>query len=317
MFIGDLWRRLRFLVTERYFDGDLEDEMRLHIEMEANDLARAHGISADEARRRAAIAFGGVDRFAEEHRDARGARWLEEVIYDVRYAARALRRSPGFTLTATLVLALGIGASTAMFSAVDAVLVSRLPYPQDDRLVRIYQQNSPTNLFGLSAADYLAVVAQQRSFIAVGAQRGREATLAIDGRVRRSIIAAADCGFFSALGVQVARGRLITASDIASNSFVAVATHPFAVREFGGDGSAAVGKTVTIDGVAYSIVGVFGASVRDLAATRAELWTGMRVPTPERRGPFNMRVIARLAQHVAIHDDDRIAPDHQRVRHIA
>ena len=147
-----------------------------------------HGIPAGEARRRAAIAFGGVDRFAEEHRDVRGVRWAEEFAQDARHAARALMRSPGFTLTATLVLALGIGASTAMFSAVDTVLVSRLPYPEDDRLVRIYQQNSPTNRFGLSAADYLAVVAQQRSFVAVGAQRGREATLAIDGRVRRSNI---------------------------------------------------------------------------------------------------------------------------------
>jgi len=128
----------------------------------------------------------------------------------------------------------------------------------------------------------------------VGAQRGREATLAVDGRVRRSNIAAADAGFFSALGVRVARGRLVTASDIASNAFVAVASHAFAVREFGGDGSSAVGKAVTIDGVAYSIVGVLDESVRELAGIRAELWTALKVPTPERRGPFNMRVIARL-----------------------
>jgi macrolide transport system ATP-binding/permease protein len=295
-----LARRLRALVHRDSLDRDVDDEMRLHIEMEANELARAHAVSPDEARRRAAIAFGGVDRFAEEHRDARGVRWLEEIAYDVRYAARALRRSPGFTLTATLVLALGIGASTAMFSAVDAVLVSRLPYPDDDRLVRIYQQNSPTNLFGLSAVDYLAVVAQQRSFSAVGAQRGREATLAIDGRVWRSSIASADAGFFSALGVRAARGRLVTASDIASNAFVAVATHAFAVREFGGDGSGAIGKTVTIDGVAYSIVGVLGESMRDLAGFRAELWTAFKVPTPERRGPFNMRVIARLKDGVTL-----------------
>ena len=289
-----LARRLRALIHRDSLDRDVDDEMRLHIEMEANELARVHGIPVDEARRRAVIAFGGVDRFAEEHRDARGVRLVEEIAYDVRYAARALRRSPGFTLTATLVLALGIGASTAIFSAVDAVLVSRLPYPADDRLVRIYQQNSPTNRFGLSAADYLALAAQQRSFAAVGAQRGREATLAVDGRVTRSNIAAADAGFFSALGVRVARGRLVTASDIASNAFVAVASHAFAVREFGGDGSSAVGKAVTIDGVAYSIVGVLDESVRDLAGIRAELWTALRVPTPERRGPFNMRVIARL-----------------------
>ena len=295
-----LARRLRALIHRDSLDRDVDDEMRLHLEMEANELARVHGIPVDEARRRAAIAFGGVDRFAEEHRDARGVRWVEELAHDVRYAARALRRSPGFTLTATLVLALGIGASTAIFSAVDAVLVSRLPYPEDDRLVRIYQQNSPTNRFGLSAADYLALAAQQRSFLAVGAQRGREATLAVDGRIRRSNIAAADAGFFSALGIRVARGRLVTASDITSNAFVAVATHAFAVREFGGDGSSAVGKAVTIDGIAYSIVGVLDESARDLAGIRAELWTALKVPTPERRGPFNMRVIARLKDGVTL-----------------
>src|SRR5690349_18995271 len=213
-----LARRFRALIHRDSLDRDVDDEMRLHIEMEANDLARVHGIPAGEARRKAVIAFGGVDRFAEEHRDARGVRWVEELTQDARYAARVLRRSPGFTLTATLVLALGIGASTAMFSAVDAVLVSRLPYPDDDRLARVYQQNSPPNRFGLSAADYLAVVAQQRSFSAVGAQRGREVTLAVEGRVMRSNIAGADAGFFSARGIQMARGRLITPDEIASNS---------------------------------------------------------------------------------------------------
>jgi hypothetical protein len=134
----------------------------------------------------------------------------------------------------------------------------------------------------------------------VGVQRGREVTLAIDGRVRRSNIASADAGFFSALGVRVARGRLVTASDIAMNAFVAVASHGFAVREFGGDGSSAVGKTVTIDGVAYSIVGVLRESARDLAGVRAELWTALMVRPPERRGPFNMLVIARLKDGVTV-----------------
>ena len=80
-------------------------------------------------------AFGGVSRFQEEHREARGVRWLEEVAGDVRYAARSLARAPAFSLSAVLVLALGIGASTAVFSAIDAVLLTRLPYPADERLV--------------------------------------------------------------------------------------------------------------------------------------------------------------------------------------
>ena len=132
-----LARRLRALTRRDSLNRDVDAEMRLHIDLEASEIARAHGLSLDEARRRAAIAFGGVDRFAEAHHDARGVRWLEDFGQDARYAARALRRSPAFTITATLVLALGIGASTAIFSAVDAVLVSRLPYPDDGQLVRL------------------------------------------------------------------------------------------------------------------------------------------------------------------------------------
>jgi hypothetical protein len=231
---GRLARRIRALLHRDALDRDIDDEMRLHIEMEANELARVHGLSAAEAGRRAAISCGGSTGSPRSTmmRSSAGS-----VAADVRLALRRLANSPGFTIVATLTLALGIGASTAIFSAVDTVLVSRLPYPADDRLVRIYQQNSPTNRFGLSAADYLALAAQQRSFASVGALRGREVTLAVDGRVRRSTIGAADAGFFSALGVRAARGRLVT-KRYPANAFVAVGPR-FAVREFGGDGSSA------------------------------------------------------------------------------
>ena len=289
-----LARRLRALSRRDSLNRDVDAEMRLHIDLEASELARAHGLSPHEARRRATIAFGGVDRFAEAHHDARGVRWLEDFGQDARYAARALRRSPAFTITATLVLALGIGASTAIFSAVDAVLVSRLPYPDDGRLVRIFEQHSPANRWGVSAADYQAIVAQQRSFTTVGALRTRDATVDVGGRVRRATVASADPGFFSTLGVRAERGRLITTSDNAPDAFGTVVTHDFAVREFGGDGADAIGKPVTIDGITYTILGVLDRELRDLAGVRADLWSALKLATPDRRGPFNLRVIARL-----------------------
>ena len=165
-----LARKARALFQRDVLNRDVDAEMRLHIEMEAHELERTRGLAPDEAYRQATLAFGGVDRFAEAHHDVRGIRWLEDLWQDVRYAARALRRSPAFTITAALVLALGIGASTAIFSAIDAVLVSRLPYPEDDRLVRIFQQNSPTTRFGLSTADYQGLVAQPAQL--VRARRG-------------------------------------------------------------------------------------------------------------------------------------------------
>ena len=295
-----LARQLRALVHRDSLNRDVDAEMRMHLELEAEQLVRDRGLAPEEARRQAALAFGGVDRYAEAHHDARGVRWLEEVAQDARYSARALRRAPGFTITATIVLALGVGASTAIFSAVDAVLVSRLPYRDDHRLVRIYQQNSPTNRFGTSVVDYQAIVAQQRSFDAVGAVQRRDAAIQIGPTARRGTIALADAGFFAALGVRANRGRLIGQGDSASDRFVATVAYDFAAREFGGDGSRAIGKTVTIDGVSYTIVGVLEPEHRDLAGVRANVWSSLVLGTPERRGPFGLRVIARLKDDVTL-----------------
>ena len=295
-----LARQLRALVHRDSLNRNVDAEMRMHLELEAEQLVRDRGLAPEEARRQAALAFGGLDRYAEAHHDARGVRWLEEVAQDARYSARALRRAPGFTITATIVLALGVGASTAIFSAVDAVLVSRLPYRDDHRLVRIYQQNSPTNRFGTSVVDYQAIVAQQRSFDAVGAVQRRDAAIQIGPTARRGTIALADAGFFAALGVRANRGRLIGQGDSASDRFVATVAYDFAAREFGGDGSRAIGKTVTINGVSYTIVGVLEPEHRDLAGVRANVWSSLVLGTPERRGPFGLRVIARLKDDVTL-----------------
>jgi putative ABC transport system permease protein len=287
-------RRVRALLHGHTLNQEVSAEMRLHLELEAEELVRSQGLSPAEARRRAAVAFGGVSHHMEGHRDARGVRWFEDLGQDMRYAARALRRSPAFTLTAGLVLALGIGASTAIFSAVDAVLVSRLPYPEDDRLVRIYEQNSPKNRWGLSTVDYQAIIAQQRSFTSVGALRSRDASIAVGTNVNSGTVASVDAGFFTTLGIRAARGRLISAGDDAPDQFVAVLTHDFAARQFGGDGASALGKTITVDGVAHTVIGVLATGVRDLGGVRAEVWSTLKLPTPQRRGPFGMYVIGRL-----------------------
>ena len=261
--------------------------MRHHLELEAEDLARAHGLSAGEARRRATISFGGLTRHQEAHRDARGIGWLEHVLRDLRHAARGLRRSPGFTLSAVLVLALGIGSTTAVFSAVNAVLRN----PAHNDLAIVFFRGFPS----LSTVDYLAILEQQRTFSAVGAMRRGEAAFRADGEPERIRVGRVSSGFFQVLGVRPVAGRLIEPGDEPPGADrVAIVSHALAVRALGGP-EVAVGRSVTVDGIAHTVVGVLPPPSEALLADRADVWPALQLEPPTRRGPFGMLVVARLA----------------------
>lgn len=295
--IGLRWRAL---FRSAAIDRDLNEEMHQHLELEAEELVRTEGLSVGEARRRARIAFGGVDRYAEAHRDARGWRWLEDLGQDIRYSIRGLRRTPAFTLSAIAVLALGIGSSTAMFSAIDAVLLTRLPYPHDDQLVRIYEQNSPSNRFSISTVDYEAVLAQQRSFSAVGAANARSAAVSAGGDPVQMTTGRATAGFFRVLGIKVARGRDIEPEDERPGApGVAVVGDAFATRTLGGP-AVAVGRSIVVEGTSYTVVGVLPPGVTELAGLRTEVWPALQVVPRERRGPFWLRLIARRLPGVTL-----------------
>jgi putative ABC transport system permease protein len=141
--LRELVSRLAGRMRGPRFESEMDEELRFHIRMQTEQLVRS-GVSPNEARRRALVEFGGLEQTREDCRDAVGIRLLNDLIHDLRYAVRALLRSPGFTFVAVMTLALGIGANTAVFSVVNTLLLQPLPFDEPDRLVMLWEQNPET-----------------------------------------------------------------------------------------------------------------------------------------------------------------------------
>jgi predicted permease len=286
--------RWRAFFQKKRLDREVDEEMRLHIEMEAEEL-RSRGLSPETAKREALVAFGGVERYKEAHRDERGVRWLEESLLDIRYAARALIKSPAFTLSSVLVLALGIGASTTVFGAINAVLLSRLPYPHDEQLVEVDLWNAMANTWHMSVVDYRALEAGQHSFSAVGAEAPHDVAVQVGGTdAVRQTLGYVTAGVFRALDVQAAKGRVIEPSDERLGAPpVAVVSARFAAQ-------AGLGASITLDGIPHTIVGILPPGVTRLGRLSGDIWPALQLEPPTRRGPFFLIGIARLANGVTL-----------------
>jgi putative ABC transport system permease protein len=292
-----LWRRVRALVTRDRFDADLEEEMRLHVDMRARRLEAA-GHDADDARREAQARFGHPTRHVERSRDAWGLRGVEAVLQDVHYAVRLLARNPGFSAVAIIALALGIGATTAIFSVVDAVLLRPLPFGDPARLVALWEDGSS---FGFpkntpapgNYADWTHVSALSGA----AALDTRDFNLTGDGRPEKVGGAGATATFFQVMGVSPALGRAFTAAEDAPGTpaRVAVIGHGLWIRRFGGDRNI-LGRSVLMNGQQYSIVGVmpprFAYPFREI-----EIWVPIGFTGEElsNRGGHYLWVVGRLA----------------------
>ena len=303
--VRDVWVRLGGLGRRAAQEREMDEEMRFHVDMQTAKNVRL-GLSPEEARRRALVSFGGAERFKEEARDEQRARWLEEGAQDLRYAARMLRRAPGFTLVAVASLALGIGANTAVFSVVNAVLLRPLPYPQPGQLLALgVRLDGAERAGGLSVADARAIEERARSFAAVGIYEPRPAGTTLTGlagsapeQLKATRIGA---GVLPALGVAPALGRgPLPAEDREGGARVVVLSHAFWRDRFASSPEV-LGRTLTLDGVPHTVVGVMPERFRLPAGRPDDLWPVLQLAPPEYRAPFYLLAVARLRPGVT-HD---------------
>ena len=256
---GAQWVRLRLRAIFRRTDveRELDEELRHHLALEAEERVR-RGSDAARARREAALAFGGVERWKEECRDARGLRPLEELAQDLRYGMRSLRRRPAFTTAVVGVLGLGIGLSASLFAAFRAVLLEPLPYAEEERLVVLWQTALAESGVRdeLAAANFLDLQERIRSLERVAV--AMEYSLDAQGVAGPEVIATwrVSSGFFDVLGGRPLLGRALEPSDHAQGrDRVAVLAYRTWMGRFGGD-PAIVGRRMILDGEPYEVLGV-------------------------------------------------------------
>ncbi|MEJ2184595.1 MAG: ADOP family duplicated permease [Gemmatimonadota bacterium] len=258
----ELRRRVRALFRGGALDRDLAEEMRLHIELEAEELMRTQGLSREEARRRALVAFGGEEQTREAHRDVRGVRWIEQPLQDLRYALRGLSRTPGFTVAVVLTLALGIGANTAMVSVVDRVLFRPPPMLKDaSHTHRVYRRQlsngREVTTRGMPFARYVDLTRDTHSFLRTAQFASPRLAVGVGNDTRQMAIGAVTAGFFDFFDAPPALGRYFTAAENVppTGTDVAVLSYGFWQSRYGGRRDV-LGRAVHIGPVTYTVIGV-------------------------------------------------------------
>jgi putative ABC transport system permease protein len=300
---------------QRFFRRELTEkrldvELRFHIEHLIADLVGA-GMAPEEARRRARLEFGGLDQVKEECRDIGCSHIIETLVQDLRYGLRQLRRNPGFTVVAVLTLALGIGANTAIFSVVNAVLLQPLPYRNPTRLVKIaetVQNRGAENPITVSAPDFVDWRDSNHSFEDMAAIMPGNFDIAAADLPGKIHGAYATPNFFAMLGVKPLLGRLFLPDEgEMGRNFVLILSYSVWQQRFGSDPNI-IGKGVSQNGQNYRVIGVlpqsfvftwgyFGRNTQ-----RFEIWAPLLI-APDMLGDREFHpflVVARLKPNVGL-----------------
>jgi len=282
----------------RDHDDELKREIETHLELEAEERV-ADGMSEADARYAARRAFGSVTRIQEDVRAIWTRRWIDEIVQDVRYALRTLRKAPGFTTVAVLTLALGIGANTAMFSVIHAVILQPLAYPHPEQLRFLTTRFERPGQSPVSAPEYVEFTEINHSFSVVGAFAIGEVNLAALDRPRRVTVATVNAELLEALAVQPEHGRWFRREETRANGpALVILSHKLWVSLFGARDDT-VGRPIEVDGLAREVIGIMPASF-DLMDNRVDVWLPLQL-TPAHlkyRESHFLNVLGRLKDDV-------------------
>jgi predicted permease len=299
---GGYWLRLRSLFRGRAVDRELDEELRFHVEQYVS-AAMSRGMPRAEAVRLALIELGGFDQIKEEHRDARGVALLADLARDIRYALRTFRRLPGFAAVALLVLALGIAATTVMFTVIDGVLLRPLRYPDPDKLVTLHGRSETLGeSWGFSYPDFLDAQRESRSLtLAAWAYGG--GTIGAPGEPAYVDGQQVSADLFAVLKVPLAHGRAFQPDEDRPGGLpVAILSHALWQRRYGGT-TAALGQQLVFEGKPYTVVGVAPVDFR--LGGGADVFTPLGQNTEVRmrnRQARFIHVLGRLGSSVTLAD---------------
>jgi predicted permease len=316
--LSDLIYRLRAFFRRQSVEDELQEELQHHLEREAEKHRQA-GAAPEEAMRRARLALGGPEQARQQCREARGTRLLEDLMQDLRYGLRTLGKSPGFAVVTILTLALGIGACTAIFSIVNAVLIRSLPYGDVERLVYLFTPNPhfpniPVEAFGPSYADFFDLQRQSHSFASMAAFEQASFSSASQNTAVSVGGARVDGNFFSTLQSFPEVGRALgPEDDRAGHNRVVVISHALWQSMFAGS-TQILTKSLRLNGEGYQIVGVmpqefryphdadFPPGVEGGNAAGADVWVPLALSPQQRaaREASSGYAIARLKPEVSV-----------------
>jgi putative ABC transport system permease protein len=299
--------RLRGIFGTARSEKELNSEVCAHLDAltEENIL---RGMTPEEARYAARREFGGVEQIKEDYREARGLPMLELFVQDLRYALRALRKNPGFAAIAVLTLALGIGANTAIFSIVNAVLLRPLPFPEANRIVAVYQtlERNGVHRNGASYLNFADWQKESHSFEHMGAYHGSDVTLTGVGDPEIIPGAVVTSGLLSTLGARPVAGRLLIPEDDRPGAAAVVVLSERLWRRRFGAAADLVGKTVTLDKQVFTVAGILPGDFQfPFENPPADLWIPVQQDTQlrnliPRRGGHYLSAIARLRPGVTL-----------------